>query len=180
MKSKMFDTGPFTTEERMTIDRENLWMCWIGMSESAAAGTDIGELRAKFRKEHLQPPTPAKSLASIRLRVNEAMGKIIDDAIDELERLTKMGALRPLSELRQESYKDRASGNGPDRWVIFWGPSGMTHTPIRGVMGRHSYNLDNERRFFRWDGVPVTNDGPEPTHFSELPDDAVALFEQES
>lgn len=83
--------------------------------------------------------------------------------------------LRPLSELRQEAYKGRSAGSHPYRWVILWGPSGHAGFPWRCAVGK--LNPDDAdklaRCYVRRDGELFTFDGPEATHFSELPDNAV-------
>lgn len=171
------DQQPFTAEEkdRLASMVGATAFMWDAMGDKTA-----GELRAEMRRKFLKPPSIADNLLEIlnayQDRVGSSKAKVVASAVDELNRLTKMFNLRPLSELRQEPYKSRPTGNGPFRWVILWGPSGHAGFPWRCAVGRHNNPPDDDKFagcYVRLDGDLFTDDGPEATHFSELPDNAV-------
>lgn len=91
--------------------------------------------------------------------------QVLASAADELDRLKKFSIRRPISELRQESFKGRP--NGPDRWVVLWGPSGYAPVGWRCAVGQRRPS----GTFVTHSGDRFTDGGPEATHFSELPDD---------
>lgn len=170
------DQRPFTEEEMIklaTTVGATAFM-WCAMGDKT-----VGELRAEMRRKFLKPPSVADRLQDVLNANMGALGadgaKVVANAVDELNRLAKMFNLRPLSELRQEAYKGRSTGSHPYRWVILWGPSGYAGFPWRCAVGK--LNPDDADKltgcYVRHDGDLFTFDGPEATHFSELPDNAV-------
>lgn len=170
-----YEQRPFTEAEKDQLAGMvgALTFMWNEMNGSKT----VGEARAEVRRKFLGPPSVADALQDVLSALQPASpwSKPVAAAVDELNRFTKMFNLRPLSELRQEPYKSRPTGNGPYRWVILWGPSGYAGFPWRCAVGRR--NPDDADKFagcyVRHDGELFTDDGPEATHFSELPDNAI-------
>lgn len=72
---------------------------------------------------------------------------------------------KPLWRLREGLHSA-----GPHRWVLLWGPSGYKGVDWRCHVGRLS-PPDHKfaGKYVRHDGECFTDDGPDATHFSELP-----------
>lgn len=171
-------TGPFTPEERAKIQ-----------ANPAAEHLLFGEAPVDWTVERLRreirllisPPTAADRLTELLAgRLGELGAEPADAvarAIDELRSLSHVNELRPIADLRQEAFDfwgRRGELSSPHRWVMLWGPSGYFGRAKSGFVGRRQ--PDREKfagRFVGRDFELLSDRGFEPTHFSELPRDAV-------
>lgn len=166
-----FDERPFTNAEKDRIS--SISGVVAAFWDEANGALTIGQFRAKIRREFLKPPSVADKLQDVLNALPKLSPHLmpIANAVDELNRLTKMFGLRPLSELQQVAH-GRSGHDGINRWVILWGPSGYLDTPWRCHVGRKS--PDDAKfagQYVRHDCELFTDDGEDATHFSELPDE---------
>lgn len=169
-------TEPFSLEEVALISSSPEAKAHMA---SAPDHKTIGQLRAEVR-EMLRPAAVWRQLDEIKHRMLGTLGptnaNVLGDAVAELRAAELVTRLRPVSELRQEAYAQfgRRSNSGPYRLVMLWRDSGYGGSRMEGRTGRCAApDAKFSGQLIGVDGEPLTASGAEPTHFSEVPLEAL-------